>query len=191
MFAVSRPAPAWLAGALLAAGCATNTAPPGFLPSPDEAQTEAYGGWIELRSAAGGRNDRVDGELMAVTEDSVWVLGDSGAVVLPTAAVREGKLTAYRSGTGAVAGWTFLGVLSTVSNGVFLLGTAPLWIITGTVAGTRQSHIPERDVAPRAWSQLAPFARFPHGMPAGVRLEDLRKHERAPKKRQPARPPQG
>lgn len=158
----------------LVAACATNSAPKGFLPSPEEATASAYGGWIELTSGEGRNERRVEGELLAVTADSVWVLTDSGgALVVHTASVRKGKLTAYRSNAGKVASWTFLGVLSTASNGLLLILTAPLWIITGTVAASGESIAPERRTPPMSWPELALFARFPQGLPPGLPLGAL------------------
>ena len=173
MGVTSRHAAAVLLTSAALAACASNTAPPRFLPSSKQAQTEAYGGWIELRYLEGGRERRAEGELIAVTQDTVWVLGDSGGVALATGAVRRGKLTAYTAGTGAVAGYTALGVVSTISNGVLLIFTAPLWIVTGTVAGANQSYAPERRVPPLTWADLGVFARFPQGRPAEVRLDRL------------------
>ena len=163
--------------AVLTIGCAGNTAPVGSLPSPKEAARFPYGGWIELTITP---DSSVDGELLAVTSDSVWVLAQGGGVVIPTAQVTAGKVTTYLAATGAVAGWTTLGVFSTASNGWFLFFTAPAWIITGIVAGNKESHAPERRVPPLAWPDLAAYARFPQGMPAGVSLDSLkaRKTER-------------
>jgi len=160
---------AWIV-ALLATACAGNTAPEGFLPTKVQAQTSAYGGWIELEVARQG----VEGELLAVTADSVWVLTAQGARVIPTASVKEGKLTGYQSQTGAISGFTALGVLSTASNGVVLILTAPLWIITGTVAGSHESRAPVSTVPEQRWQDLAVFARFPQGMPPGVALRSLK-----------------
>lgn len=160
---------AWLA-AVLAMACAGNTAPEGFLPTKAQAQTSAYGGWIELEVA----RQRVEGELLAVTADSVWVLTAQGVRVVPTASVTSGKLTAYQSQASAISGWTVLGVLSTASNGIVLVFTAPLWVITGTVAGSHESRAPVRTVPERRWADLAGFARFPQGMPPGVALRSLK-----------------
>lgn len=157
--------------AVLTTSCARNTAPVGWLPSPKGAPSFPYGGWIELAIT---KDSSIDGELLAVTSDSVWVMRDDGGVVIPTARVTAGKLTAYLSGANSTAGWTTLGVLSTVSNGWFLGLTAPAWIITGTVAGTRESHAPERKVPPLTWPDLAAYARFPQGLPVGVPLERLK-----------------
>ena len=150
--------------------CAGNTAPAGFLVTPRLAQTEAYGGWVELLVTGGAR---VDGELIAVTADSVWVLG-TASVVVPVANVRQGKLTTVQSEVGNVAGATGLGVVSTISNGILLVFTMPLWIIVGTAAGSSQSYAPERRVPPLHWAELNGFARFPQGLPDGVSLASLR-----------------
>ena len=157
---------------LMVVGCAGNTAPAGFLLPPREAQSQAYGGWLELWVAG---DAKVDGELIAVTGDSVWVLGKVGAVaVVPVATVKQGKLTTADAEVGNVAGATGLGVLSTISNGWLLVFTTPLWIIVGTAAGSSQSYAPERRVPPLHWTDLAAFARFPQGLPAGVSLATLR-----------------
>jgi len=150
--------------------CAGNTAPAGFLVPPRLAQTEAYGGWVELLVTGGAR---VDGELIAVTADSVWVLG-TASVVVPVANVRQGKLTTTNAEVGNVAGATGLGVVSTISNGILLVFTMPLWIIVGTAAGSSQSYAPERRVPPLHWAELNGFARFPQGLPDGVSLASLR-----------------
>jgi len=164
-----------LALVLVVGGCASHTAPERFLPTPEQAQTDGYGGWIELGIRQGNRRGSVKGELVAVTRDSVWVLGDTGAVVaVATATVHSGKLTGYNSRWGAVAGYTALGVLSTISNGWLLIFTAPTWVITGTVAGANESHAPQRKTPPLDWPDLAVFARFPQGLPAGLRLGELR-----------------
>lgn len=162
-------------------GCASNSAPSGFLPAPAESQSESYGGWIELEVAVGKKDPRrVEGELLAVTESEVWVAGDSGGVAVATASVKHGHLTGYRSSEGAIAGYAVLGTLSTASNGWLLVFTAPLWIITGSVAAGSESRQPVRNTPPLKWPELAAWARFPQGMPEGVDLAALKPK---PKKR--------
>jgi len=167
-----------VAGGLLllaGTGCATNSAPNDFLPVPVESQQESYGGWIELEVDAGKKETRrVEGELLVVTASEVWVAADSGVVVVAAARVKDGKLTAYRSNSGAIAGGTLLGTLSTVSNGILLVFTAPLWLITGSVAAGAESQAPVKDVTPLKWPELAAWARFPQGVPEGVDVQRLR-----------------
>jgi hypothetical protein len=164
-----------LAPLFLAVACAGNPAPEGFLPSPAGAAHDVYGAWIQVTVPAGRRDSTIAGELIAARADTVWILPDRGPVVaVPTSTVKEGRVARYRSGAGAIAGFTALGVVSTISNG-FLLGiTAPLWIITGVVASSSESRAPLRDVPPLAWASLAAYARFPQGLPPGIDLAEIR-----------------
>jgi len=162
-----------LGTAVACAGCAGNSAPEGWLPKPVEAQAGAYGGWIELRYNQ-ATEQRADGELIAVSAESVWVLSGNQGLVIPTAGVKRGKLTAYAAQKGAVTTWAVLGTLSTISNGWFLIFTAPMWIIGGPLAVGSESRAPERKSPPLAWGELAAFARFPQGMPEGIDLSALK-----------------
>lgn len=161
---------------LLAVSCAANPAPDGFLPSPRDAVQDLYGGWIELTLApAGGHEGTVAGELLAATADTVWIIPDSGrAVAIATSTVQKGRLARYRSDAGLVAGYSALGVLSTLSNGYILVFTAPAWIITGIVASSSESKSVLRDTPPLAWADLAEYARFPQGLPPGIDLAEIR-----------------
>jgi hypothetical protein len=160
--------------AVACAGCASNTAPKGWLPKPIEAQSVAYGGWIELTYQGENEKRRSEGELIAVSADSVWVLNESQGLVVPTATVKKGKLTAYAAQKGDLTTWVVLGTLSTLSNGGFLLFTAPMWIIGGSITVGNETRAPERKSPPLGWVELAPFARFPQGLPEGIELTALR-----------------
>lgn len=167
----------WLAAGLTVlcvTACSAHTAPEGFLPTTIEAQRRAQGGWLEVRYRSTDGLERMAGELLAVTEDSVWVMQSSRPVVIPTGQVVEGQLTGYDSKHGEVSGATVLGVLSTVSNGAFLLLTAPMWLIGGSASAGGQSRVAMDEVPPVRWHALAAFARFPQGLPPGIALQSLR-----------------
>lgn len=156
-----------------ASGCATTTAPQGFLPDTREAQTDTYGSWIDFTYRAAGGVERLQGELIAVATDSLWVLAATGGRAVSTASLVEGRLTEFDARYGQVAGGAFLGFLSTISNGWFLVFTGPLWIIVGTAAAAGQSNLPMTPVTASTLGDLAAFARFPQGLPAGISLADL------------------
>jgi hypothetical protein len=169
----ANPVPRWSLGiAIVSAACASNTAPRDWLPTPTQAQTAAYGGWIELTYDQ-PEERRTDGELIAVSAESVWVLSGSQGLVIPTAAVKRGKLTAYAAQKGGLTTWAALGTLATISNGLALVFTAPMWLIGGPLAVGAESRAPERKSPPLTWVQLAPFARFPQGMPQGIEITAL------------------
>lgn len=158
----------------LVLGCATHTAPHGFLPDPLEAGSSVYGGWIEVTFETSAGTRQVAGELISATADSLWVLDASGGgTVVATSAVRSGQLVGYDSEVGKVGTGTALGVLSTASNGLFAIFTAPAWVIVGSLAARAQSRLPIEEI-PAAWEDLASFSRFPQGLPQGVRLSGLR-----------------
>jgi hypothetical protein len=157
------------AGAIaVVAACAKHTAPPGFLSSPSNAGRGTQGGWLDLELSG---NRRLSGELLAVTAESLWVLGSDGrGMVVPRSALTDkGSLTRYRATSSEVAGLTAAGVALTISNGAFLLITAPLWVLTGTISGSadgREAQTPVRPAADRD-SVLRAFSRFPQGLPRG------------------------
>jgi hypothetical protein len=169
-----------LVAALACLACGGTPAPAGWLPTPRAAETTAYGGWIELDYSDGQSRHRARGELIAASADSLWVLGDSQPVVIPTSVVGSGKLYAYAPKLGDVTGWTVAGMVSTISNGVFLVFTAPAWLITGGFAGQSEARAARRTSPPRAWAELALFARFPQGMPQGIELSRLQRKRAEP-----------
>lgn len=152
------------------AACAMNSAPAGYLPTSSEASTDVHGGWIELRVGGYGP---VWGELVAVSPDTIWVLDGEGGRAVSTRTILEGKLTGWDTRPASLGWATFGGMLTTISNGVFLVFTAPAWLIVGSLAAQSQSRLADLAVPRSDWTDLAPFARFPQGMPEGVRLVDL------------------
>jgi len=115
----------------------------------------------------------VQGELLAATTDSLFVLpldGPFHAVARPT--VTELQLTAYDANWGYLGVWTALGTLSTLSHGLFLPLSAPVWIIGGSVATSSQSRRPVFTNPPL--ETLRRFARFPQGLPPNLARDQLR-----------------
>jgi hypothetical protein len=171
---VVRAGTAALAG-LLAAGCISSGAPRGFLRPPAAAQTQSFGGWFSAQPIA--RADSVEpGELLAATADSVWVLGRArGLQASATARLRSGQCFVWEAQTGELTVWAMLGSVSTLSHGVGLILSAPVWLIAGTASVNAESARPRLE-APRAvaWSDLAACARFPQGMPPGLDRASLR-----------------
>jgi hypothetical protein len=162
-----------LAALVTAAGCASYTAPPGYLPTASAAPFDIHGGWIDVLTRTPDGPERVSGELIAVTADSIWVLSPDGTRVVPTAAIRSGELVGWDGQAGTVGAATVIGTLSTISNGYYLVFTAPTWVLVGTVAAINQSNLPIQELPVADWSALRPFARFPQGLPPGIDLDGL------------------
>ena len=166
-----------LVAALGGLACATNPAPKGWLAPPAVAQSDQYGAWIVVTAVqSSARGDRhqprreIAGEFLDVGHDSVFVLLSSGTVSATALAdVRRARLAYYDSQSGSLAGWTFLGSVSTISNGWFAGLTFPIWLIAGSLTTASQSRAPIVSVSVnnRAdWARVRMYARFPQGLPA-------------------------
>jgi hypothetical protein len=150
---------------VLAGACARHTAPPDFLPKPQDAGRDAHGGWVELTHLA----TRIEGELLAVGADSVWVLRQRAVVALATRDVSELKVTGYAASKGPLIGWTALGSVSTASHGFFLVLSLPTWVIVGVVSTAAETNAAQLKLPRAGWADLARYARFPQGLPPGFR----------------------
>jgi hypothetical protein len=63
---------------------------------------------------------------------------------------------------------TFLGTVSTISNGWFLVFTAPMWMIGGGITSSKLSYNAIVDYPRMELNRFAPFARYPQGLPSVI-----------------------
>jgi hypothetical protein len=160
---------------LLASACFQTTAPEGWLSTPAVAQREAYGGWISAAYTLGAGTATVEGELIAASPDSLHVLTADSLVTVATSAVTSATLTTYDARLNTLNMWTILGAVSSLSHGVGLLLSVPMWIIVGTTATASASKAPRVQSVDAAL--LRPYARFPQGLPPGLERRALRQKE--------------
>ena len=155
-------------------GCASTTAPQGWLPLPPVAQHESYGGWISVSSHTGDLKRIVHGELIAIHPNQVFILTVQELTSISTNSIYDMKLTAYNAQHGQLAGWTGLGILSTISHGVFLIFSAPFWIIGGSCTTGIRSHEPQITYPAKSLEAFRAYARFPQGLPKDIDRQSLK-----------------
>ena len=153
----------------LCSGCASTSAPRGWLIDPDKMPADPYGGWVRIRDH---NKMETRGELIAVMPDTVFV-ADSLLHVIPVSEILSARLELYNAG-GGVSGGVAGGTLSTLTNGWFLALTMPMWLLGGSIAATARSYEPIISYPGAPLSQFVPFARFPQGFPTGLDRETLR-----------------
>ena len=171
-----------LALAILSISCASSNAPRSWLPPPADVPSSPLGAWIEVlivEARAEGTKERKvrlwsEGEFLAVGADSVHVLTARGVESIPLSHVHHARVALYQSQTGKGALVTAAGVLSTASNGVVLILTAPVWIIAGSVTAGAVSREPLHDVPSKSWREVSIYARFPQGLPADFDAAGIR-----------------
>jgi hypothetical protein len=148
---------------ILLLGCASNPAPRGALPAPEELQTSARGGYILVRHRNGAQTR---GELLAAGADQVWVQTDRGVGAIPVAQIESMRMAIHRTGELAMTGWGAAGLLSTASHGYFLIFSVPVWVITTGISAGVESRRALLDYPEVPLVELARWARYPQGMPA-------------------------
>lgn len=160
--------------ALWATGCASTTAPRGFLPDLDAMDRHVYGGWAECMLVGGV----AAGELLAVDRDSLVLLSGRTVRTVPMNSISSMFVTGYDASAGGMAAWTVLGTLSTITHGVGLILSAPVWLLVGTISSVSYSYTPRESVtrrdldhpvsAARAIERLRMYARYPQGLPESL-----------------------
>ena len=122
----------------LACSCATNPTPDDRRVSQEEAISSGKGAYAFVR---GDGAAEVAGELIASGNGRLSVLTDHGGLVdVDFARVADLTLGVHDNDFGGIAAWTVLGSLSTISHGVFLIFSLPVWLASGIGAAANESH---------------------------------------------------
>ncbi len=167
-----------------AAGCVDNPDP--RHPTIQKMEREGFGAFIVITTEGG---QEVSGELISVESNVIRVLRFGpvrGALTwVATTDVKAAQLFRYES-EGGIGPWALLGTLSTLTHGFFLFLSAPVWILTGSLAAGAETRHVVMEFPESSWSEISDWARFPQGMPPGLDEHDLT----WPRGRRPQRPHQ-
>jgi hypothetical protein len=148
--------------------CATVQAPDGWLTDPQKAGSDVYGGWITIMFGSGDKkNAPVQGELLAISRDSLLIANEKFCAVA-VSTVKSAKLYAYQSKADQMAGLVVLGMLSTASNGLWFILTAPMWMIFGSIATSIQSYEPILSYPDVQLDRFIVYTRYPQGLPSDI-----------------------
>jgi len=161
-----------LAVALALGGCAGGP-PGGWAPSSSESATDPYGAWARVRDTSG--HWVCEGELLAVTADTLWIFADtSGVRSVSLSGVQRVRVYRYGSESIVPAGFALLGAISTLSHGWWLIISAPVWVLTGVFTAGIESAAARIDVTPGEWVALRRYVRWPGGWPQDLDRRDVR-----------------
>lgn len=134
------------------------------LPDVSEVPVEGFRVTVDARART------VSGELLAVDPTSVWVLEDvdgehARPVAVPRRDIRRVGVVARDAGGEATNTWAIVGMLSTLSHGVFLIFSAPVWAGAGIATGLDEGLSNDLQVERSSLDALPQYSRFPQGMP--------------------------
>ncbi len=148
-------------------GCATTNVPYNWLDNPEQTAAGSYGGWIDITTPT----SRLSGELIAINGDTVFIVKDSLMQIM-SADITKARLVYYDA--SSLAGQVILGTLSTASNGLFLVFTAPMWLIGGPLAARARTYEPILDYPEHSLPDFRPYARYPVSIPQGMDRSNIR-----------------
>src|SRR5262245_17441781 len=153
---------------LVAAACSPHP-PAGSTPEPEQAVNEVCGGWVHCEDLEGKWLPDT-GELLAVGADTLWLYSDSagGVRAMPLATIGRAEVYWYDRDTEIIGLWTTLGVISTLSHGVGLVFSAPVWLAFGLAAAGTDLAASRVQIDSPDFGRLRPYARFPAGWPPGL-----------------------
>ena len=118
-----------------------------------------------------------EGEFIGIDSQQVFIIRFDEVQKFRFNTITYAHLQTRENYKGSLAAWSFLGAISTVSNGLFLAITFPTWFIGGIAATVNESRqdIYTIDVpGPWWWNHYSVFARFPQGIPKNLDLKNLK-----------------
>lgn len=174
----------------LICGCSSTHAPSGWLPSRAETKHDVFGSWMDVALSGPGGNV-VSGELLAIQDDSLFLLNYFGLGVIGLNDIHKAHVTQYKSEAGYAVGAFFLGMPVLITHGHSAGFSAPGWIILSGLAAIISANenkysYPKNESGDLAWKGIKQFAHFPQGLPVTVPRAEL---QTSPHKTQPGSMP--
>lgn len=136
---------------------------------------------VEVRPAKGVDDTAAKGELLAVGPEQLWVMERGGVREIPLAGIEQVRVKRHKWDGKRAWTWTLLGALVTggvltascasvedTSCGAVPLAVAGTWLLLGGLSAASLENSSKLRVDRPDWQRLAPFARFPQGLPADV-----------------------
>jgi len=143
------------------------------LPTPTELPRYPYGAFITVRV-----KDRfINGEILGVEGNTLYVLTtDDKILSIPKDKVRYYNVIECRreyKGIGQAIGMLVLSGLGAVSsifvNGLLVIISGSLWLLTGTIGGL-YIVLSNPDCHPEVgWDKLIRYSRYPQGIPQEIK----------------------
>jgi hypothetical protein len=136
-----------------------------------------YGAQVRVLPRSSG-GPPVTGELVAVSDDTLWMLAGPRLVALPMPQVAQVRIDRRTAGPGRAWAWALIGgACSSVGNGhgcggAFVVSVA-LFLVPGAIAAASLDHARYQTLDRPEAGLLRARARFPQGLPQGVDRDSL------------------
>ncbi|MDX9905137.1 MAG: hypothetical protein RBS55_00975 [Bacteroidales bacterium] len=172
--------------ALFIAGCAINKQANRYTPSLNDSGKYLFGRWIEVKYTAAVDSSFIHtlaGELIAYSGHDLYVLDSAKMNIMPDSLITTARLFLYRKNPNK---FLITSLLMIIPNAIGMvvypeyalgfLALAIVPVINGAIFTLVDRNTPTNELRypKKELKELAKFARFPQGLPAGVDPEELR-----------------
>lgn len=154
--------------------------PKWHMPKPIEMEYYVYGS--NFKGTKINRSKYVEGEIICMDHNTMTLMTlnnrKNKIVLIEREHIKEGIIEVALSSNKAtrIALWQALNLLLPLSHGYYGIYTLPLNVLVGSAVSYDAALNPYSIKYPTAisWSQISKFARFPGGLPEGVKIEDIK-----------------
>lgn len=128
-----------------------------------------HGAWADVDLITNGQTGFLSGELLAIQDEEAVIRRSSDLARVHIACIQRLHLAAFENEYAATVFYGVVGIVTTLSHGVWLVFTAPVWALTTTGASVGSARAGTFDFGPGAprLSGANGWARFPAGLPPG------------------------
>ena len=151
----------------LSTACSSLPAPREWVPDPDEAPTDVRGAWANVRHYQGDKRVTTSGELVAVGQDSLFLISPSSKLIaFPWNHINRVQVAFFDPREGLCYAMGAGGAAASLSHGYIFVLSMPAWLIIGAATGA--GRVGEATITypseTEDWRDLRPYARFPQGL---------------------------
>jgi hypothetical protein len=149
----------------------------------DVAEVPVRGFVVRVDFTEGGR---LEGELLAVEPSWIYLSngGEGPEQVVPVRLAEVSNVEIrdiYWTPSAMLAIWSVVGTISTLSHGVILIFSAPVWVGTGIATSLAAASGNDLTVSREDFPRLVQYARFPAGLPEHwSRIPSAKEEEASP-----------
>ena len=161
-------------------GCASTSAPEGWLSTIDSLKNDTRGSWIDIELK--NPKEIISGELISFQNDTIMTLAHYNNELVSTNInrVKRFKVAIFDPNLNLLNRYATLGFFSSLSHGFWALLTMPAWIIQGVRANIKYSKNAIKvfnDNTNISFDDLNKFSRYRGPIPETIERKKIRSAE--------------
>ena len=171
---------------LLMYGCNVQKVPSQYSINAEENVKNVFGHWIFIsynnNTSGHSRILSMEGELITIQDDSLFILGEEGISIIPFVDVKKARMYLYKNQAGMYAAWTILGLMPNIAGAIayqeplFMAIGIPFLLVGMITSIVEAANTNNQLFYPGKSNQKTfnQYSRFPQGLPGRSILKELK-----------------